>query len=128
MTEEKLKAIPGFGKARIEQYLEYEHHWYMTKVHMELNSYGITFIDNKKDVKSNTCENFNVCFSGIRDKDLANYINENGGKASDTWNKEVNFLVVKDLSSTSSKVKKATDQGAKIVTVEEMKNLVGYNA
>ena len=128
MTEEKLKVIPGFGKARIEQYLEYQHQWYMTKVHMELNSYGITFIDNKKDVKSNTCENFNVCFSGIRDKDLANYINENGGKASDTWNKEVNFLVVKDLNSTSSKVKKATDQGAKIVTVEEMKNLVGYNA
>ena len=106
MTEEKLKAIPGFGKARIEQYLEYQHQWYMTKVHMELNNYGIMFITGKKDVKSNTCKNFNVCFSGIR----------------------VNFLVVKDLNSTSSKVKKATDQGAKIITVEEMKNLVGYNA
>lgn len=127
MTKEKLQDIDGFGEARIEQYLEYEHFWYMEKAHMQLFNYGITFIDNKIEQESDTCKSYNVCFSGIRDKDLMEYINRNGGKASDKWNKDVNYLVVKDVNATSSKIEKAKKSGCKILTISEMKDLINDN-
>lgn len=122
MTKEKLQAIDGFGESRIEQYLEYEHFWYTEKVHMQLFGYNIIFIDDKPILESNCCAAYNVCFSGVRDNALMEYINKNGGKASDKWNKNVNYLVVKDINSTSSKIEKAKKINCKIITLEEIKN------
>lgn len=119
MTYEKLKAIEGFGDSRISQYLEYQSHWQMDKINMELFDYGIVFAENKQEILSTEYSNYNVCFSGVRDKDLAEFINSRGGKASDKWNKDTNYLIIKDLNSTSSKVKKAKDKGCKIITLEE---------
>jgi len=122
MTKEKLQAIDGFGESRIEQYLEYEHFWYTEKVHMQLFGYNIIFIDDKPILESNCCATYNVCFSGVRDNALMEYINKNGGKASDKWNKNVNYLVVKDINGTSSKIEKAKKINCKIITLEEIKN------
>lgn len=122
MTKEKLQAIDGFGESRIEQYLEYEHFWYTEKVHMQLFGYNIIFIDDKPILESNCCAAYNVCFSGVRDNTLMEYINKNGGKASDKWNKNVNYLVVKDINGTSSKIEKAKKINCKIITLEEIKN------
>lgn len=119
MTYEKLKAIEGFGDSRISQYLEYQSRWQMDKINMELFDYGIVFAENKQEILSTEYSNYNVCFSGVRDKDLAEFINSRGGKASDKWNKDTNYLIIKDLNSTSSKVKKAKDKGCKIITLEE---------
>lgn len=119
MTYEKLQTIEGFGDSRISQYLEYQSHWKMDKIHMELFSYGIVFTENKQEILSTEYSNYNVCFSGVRDKELAEFINSRGGKASDKWNKDTNYLIIKDLNSTSSKVKKAKDKGCKIITLEE---------
>lgn len=119
MTYEKLQAIEGFGDSRISQYLEYQSHWRMDKIHMELFNYGIVFAENKQEILSTEYSNYNVCFSGVRDKELAEFINSRGGKASDKWNKDTNCLIIKDLNSTSSKVKKAKDKGCKIITLEE---------
>ena len=127
MTEEKLQSLEGFGKSRIEQYLEYEHIWYMTKIHMQLHSYGIEFINPKNQIESTVCANYNICFSGIRDKALENYINKNGGQASDKWNKNVNCLVVKDLFSTSSKIEKARKANIRICTLEDLKEELNYD-
>lgn len=55
------------------------------------------------------------------------YINRNGGKASDKWNKDVNYLVVKDINATSSKIEKAKKLGCKILTLSEMKDLINDN-
>ena len=122
MTKEKLQAIDGFGESRIEQYLEYEHFWYIEKVHMQLFGYNIIFIDDKPVLESNCCAAYNICFSGVRDNTLMEYINKNGGKASDKWNKNVNYLVVKDINGTSSKIEKAKKINCKIITLEEIKN------
>ena len=126
MTEEKLQSLEGFGKSRIEQYLEYEHLWYMTKIDMELNSYNIIFVNPKNQIESTICSSYNVCFSGVRDKTLENYINKNGGQASDKWNKNVNCLVVKDLYATSSKIEKARKANVRICTLEDLKKELNY--
>lgn len=119
MTEEKLQALEGFGNSRIAQYLEYQSHWYMDKIHMQLMGYGIDFYTENKEVVSDKYANYNVCFSGVRDKDLMKYIIDNGGKASDKWTKGVNCLVVKDMTSTSSKMQKAKETNCRIMTLEE---------
>lgn len=120
MTKEKLEVIDGFGDSRIEQYLEYQDEWYITKVHMQLANYGITFVDpNVKE--SNACEGYVVCFSGVRDKEFAEFINKNGGEASDNWKKTTNILVVKDKNATSNKITKAKEKGIDILTLDEAK-------
>jgi len=128
MTKEKLENIEGFGESRISQYLEYEHLWYMTKIHMQLHSYGIEFINPKNQIESTVCAKYNICFSGIRDKALENYINKNGGNASDKWNKNVNCLVVKDIMGTSSKIEKARKANVRICTLEDLKEELNYGS
>lgn len=119
MTEEKLQALEGFGDSRIAQYLEYQSHWYMDKIHMQLMGYGIDFYNADKDIVSDKYTNYSVCFSGVRDKELMKHIIDNGGQASDKWTKGVNCLVVKDMTSTSSKMQKAKETNCKIMTLEE---------
>ena len=119
MTKEKLQALEGFGDSRIAQYLEYQSHWYMDKIHMQLMGYGIDFYNADKDIVSDKYTNYSVCFSGVRDKELMKHIIDNGGQASDKWTKGVNYLVVKDITSTSSKMQKAKETNCKIMTLEE---------
>lgn len=119
MTEDMLKSIDGFGQARIEQYIEYQHFWYMTKVHMQLHGYGIEFVDAKKKTESDKFKDYVVCFTGVRDKALAQYIIDNGGQAGDNWTKNTNCLIVKDKNSTSTKMKKALQLGIKILSLDE---------
>lgn len=119
MTYEKLKVIEGFGDSRISQYLEYQSHWRIDKIHMELFNYGIVFAENKQEILSTEYSNYNVCLSGVRDKELMEFINTHGGKASDKWSKNINCLIVKDLNLTSNKIKKAEENGCKIITLEE---------
>ena len=60
-----------------------------------------------------------VCFTCIRDKDFAKFINDNGGVASDNWKSSTTHLIVKDKNTTTSKMQKALDKGCKILTLEE---------
>jgi len=119
MTEDMLKNIDGFGQARIEQYIEYQHLWYMTKIHMQFYGYCIEFVDAKKKIESDKFKDYIVCFTGVRDKALAQYITDNGGQAGDNWTKNTNCLIVKDKNSTSTKMKKALQLGIKILSLNE---------
>ena len=119
MTEEMLKSIDGFGQSRIEQYCERQHFWYMTKMYMRFHNYGIEFIDDKKVSESDKFKDYVVCFTGVRDKALAQYIIDNGGQAGDNWTKNTNCLIVKDKNSTSTKMKKALQLGIRILSLDE---------
>lgn len=56
-----------------------------------------------------------VVFSGFRDKKLEEEYISRGATMQSSVNKKTNLVVVDDLSSTSSKVKKAKEMGIKIV-------------
>ena len=65
-------------------------------------------------------ESFQVVFSGFRDKDLKDAIEELGGKVLDGINSKTNILVVKDKEEEpTGKVKKAIKFGTEIITKEE---------
>ena len=62
--------------------------------------------------------------SGIRDKELINFIENNGGTLQNDVNLKTNYLLVKDSSISSTKVKKAHIIGSTIVSIEEFKTLL----
>lgn len=66
-----------------------------------------------------------VCATGFRDQTLFKMIKENGGVVGDGVTKETNCLIVKDINSTSSKVKKAEKMGIEILDIDGFK--VKYN-
>ena len=52
------------------------------------------------------------------------FIEANGGKVSGSISSKTTYLVNNDINSTSSKNKKAKDLGIKIMTEQELKNLI----
>lgn len=119
VTEEQLNALEDFGDVRITQYLNRIESW--KTIRELLIKVGWVFKEPKnKDVSGPI-----VCFSGIRDKQFAAYLEENGGIATDSWKSSVTHLVVKDKNGNSSKIKKALEKNIPILTLDEAKVLFG---
>tara|TARA_Y100001936_G_scaffold254085_1_gene324625 strand:- start:8021 stop:9997 length:1977 start_codon:yes stop_codon:yes gene_type:complete len=74
--------------------------------------------DESKPVDK-TFENINVVFTGVRDKELEKRIEDGGGSIKSSITKSVNYLIVKEKDTTSSKVDKAKELGIEIITLEE---------
>lgn len=121
VNETQLKMITGFGDIRRTSYLAYIDNYRSLKTQLE--RIGIKFLDMKAMLKSNKFADYVVCFTGCRDAELSKFIRENGGIATDSWNKNVNLLVTKDIHSTSGKVKKAQEKGIKIISLDEAKEM-----
>ena len=83
-------------------------------------------MNNIEEKTSDNLEGIVACFTGVRDKDFATFINNNGGTALDNWRKDVTHLIVKDINSTSSKMKKAQEKGCVILTLEDAHKEFGY--
>ena len=62
-----------------------------------------------------------VCATGFRDQMLFKEIKDNGGVVSDGVTKATNCLIVKDLNSSSSKLKKAEKMGIEILDINGFK-------
>ena len=67
----------------------------------------------------NKCTGMNVCFSGVRDKELEQKIVSQGGRIVSGVSKNTTHLVVADLNSNSSKIQKACELGIKTMLVNE---------
>lgn len=68
----------------------------------------------------NKCTGMNVCFSGVRDKELEQKIISQGGRIVSGVSKNTTHLVVADLNSNSSKIQKARELGIKIMKLEDL--------
>jgi NAD-dependent DNA ligase len=81
-------------------------------------------LPSKQETISDKLRNFNVCFSGIRDKALEEKIISNGGKVASGVSKNITHLVVKDVASTSSKIAKAQSLNVEIVSIENFVKII----
>ena len=63
-------------------------------------------------------------FTGVRRADLEAVIESRGGKIGGSVSKTTTHLVMKAVGSGSSKEKKAMELGVKIMTVEQLENLL----
>lgn len=72
-------------------------------------------------LQSNRLKSLRVVFSKVRDSDLEQQIKQNGGTVENSVTQQTNHLVVRDLSDTSTKIRKARDTGVIILTLAEFK-------
>jgi DNA ligase (NAD+) len=65
------------------------------------------------------------CPTGVRfTPDIADAITNQGGEITDTFGSKVTTLVAKDPNSGSSKVQKALDKGVKVISLDQLKDLL----
>ena len=121
VTYSQLKVLTGFADTRIFQYESYLDNYRAIK--NKLNSIGIEFIINVVKNDSDKFKDYIVCFTGVRDKELSDFIKKNGGVATDSWNKNVNLLVCANPNGTSGKITKAKEKGIKCISLEDAKEL-----
>ena len=62
--------------------------------------------------------------TGFRDKDATAIIESKGGQVQDGIKDDTTYLVMKDMSKTSNKTKAAQAKGIKIISIDEMKELI----
>lgn len=88
----------------------------------------IDFLLNELDVyhvdRSDKPTLFKVCFTKIRDKDMEDFIEENGGVVEDSLTKDIDYLIVPNLSTSSSKVDKAKTYGIEIIPIDKFKETI----
>ena len=64
------------------------------------------------------------CFTGVRDPAFAERIADAGGSVKSSVVKGLTYLIAKDPKSTSGKAKKARQQGTKVISLEEARQLL----
>lgn len=125
VTREQLTSLSGFADISINQYMN---HLYNYRYWMKLLDSGdlqglVNFVKPSKiEVSSNELSSIKVVFTGIRDKDMENFIRSKGGEILSGVSSKCNLLIAKDLNSNSSKVRKAQDLGIEVISYEEAKN------
>lgn len=77
-----------------------------------------SFTYYKTPISEGKLKGLTVCMTGFRDKEMADKIVELGGVVSDGVTKTTNCLVVKDITSNSSKVQKAMKNGIEILEID----------
>jgi DNA ligase (NAD+) len=82
---------------------------------------SIITIKEKEKPISALMTGINVCFTGVRDDNVENFIVSNGGKIVSGVSKNLTILVAKDISENSSKLVKAKELGIQILTMPEFK-------
>lgn len=114
VNEQQILDTEGWANKTCNQYIEYIGEYFKWKdfIESELN---IKFKVYKNELESNKLEHLKVCFTGIRDSNMENFIKRNGGKILSSVSKDCNLLICKSLSDNSTKLKKAKEKNIDII-------------
>ena len=74
---------------------------------------------------SGTLNGKSVCMTGFRDKILSEAIELAGGTIKDGVGRGLTYLVAKDPSDNTGKLKKAREMGTLVVSIDEMRKILG---
>lgn len=114
-----LKDIKGIGPFIVNTIINEFEYFYIDLVEISLM---------KNIKKSKGCKEIKVRFSGVRDSELIEYLNQNGYNANEgSVTKDTDFLIIPDDSYTSTKVNKAKKYSVPIVTLIQFKKDIGYS-
>lgn len=114
---EKIKSIDGFDDITSNIFVDN----FKSFIDFYNNIKKYISIKEKKINKNGKYANMKIVVSGFRDKEILEYIQNEGGILSNTISKNTDLLVIKDASvMNTSKVKKAKDLGIKIITKEKI--------
>ena len=121
-TINQVLEIEGFADISAQSYINgYDEFFNFIK---EL---PITIEEKKESIKiSNDLDGMTFVFTGTRRSDLESLIESRGGKIGSGVSKVTTHLIMKEIGSGSSKEKKAIELGIKIMTVEQLEDLLKY--
>jgi DNA ligase (NAD+) len=74
-----------------------------------------------KTPKGDLAKGLVVLFSGVRDKDVQKWIEDNCGEVKSSMSSKVNILIVKNKNDITEKIKEAKEKGIKIMELNEFK-------
>ena len=115
---EMIEEIDGYSSITAKQFVDN-----VDKFKAFLNEHPMLnySIEKPKQVISGVFSNKKVVLTGCRDKDIIEFINNNGGTISNSIKKDTFMLVMKDKDSTTSKATAAQLLGIPILSVNKFK-------
>jgi DNA ligase (NAD+) len=119
-TVDQVMSIEGFAEISAKSYVDsYDEFFNFVK------DLPITIAEKVEVVKTGSdLDGKQFVFTGLRRKDLEDVIESRGGKIGGSVSKNTTHLVMKSKGSGSSKETKAISLGVRILTVEELEDLL----
>jgi NAD-dependent DNA ligase len=119
-TIDQVMSIEGFAEISAKSYIDsYDEFFDFIK------DLPVTISQKVEVVKTGTdLEGKQFVFTGVRRPDLVSIINSRGGRESSSVSKHTTYLVMKTIGSGSSKEKRAIELGVKVITIEQLENLL----
>ena len=112
---EQVLSTPGFAEKTSEQYNNHMMNYFNWVDWLSDNNIHL----KTPDLYSGECSDLSVCFTGIRDSNIENFIKLNGGRIVSSVTKDCNLLICDSLNSNSGKMKKAIEKQIEIINYEE---------
>ena len=116
--------IKGIAKITAEQFITNLPKFYKFYEELDIkciNKNNSSIIIKQEDINKNIY-NKKFVFSGFRNKDYNKIIIDYGGSISDSISKNIDILVVKNISENTTKINKAKELGISIISKEEFEN------
>lgn len=120
-TVSEVMNIEGFAEISAKSYVDsYDDFFEFIK------DLPVKLVEKKEVVKTGSdLEDMSFCFTGVRDKSAEETIVSRGGKIASGVSKNTTHLVMKSKGSGSSKETKALELGVTIITLDELKQMLG---
>lgn len=117
---DELIKINGVSYITAEAFTKGMYLW--SKYDLPLNLVKISYFESpKQEVVGNKYEGMKICFTGCRpSKEQEQMIQSQGGEIVSGVSNKTTHLIVKDSSSTSSKMQRAKEFNIKILTIKEL--------
>lgn len=121
LTIEQLVEIAGIEKKTAAQFLSgLTSYWKFANANDLVRFHRApTKTKQVKSAKEQVLKDVAFLFTGVRSKEAEKFIVERGGVIKSSMSKNVDFLICKDTSATSSKMKEARELGIEIVSLDE---------
>lgn len=126
LTLEELSNIDGIGEVIAKEWIDaFSNEDFNKEVDDLLEE--ITFIDSNNDVEERLKDKVFVITGSLEQFDnrdeMINFIESLGGKVTSSVSNKVSYLINNDITSTSSKNKKAKELNIPIITEDELMNM-----
>ena len=126
LTIEDLKKINGMGDVISKQFIENLNKFFEFYEELGFKGKEEEVVVNESSIEkiNKNIENNHFLFTGFRNNDYENYIKKNKGFIDSNITKTTNYLIIKDKTKITAKVKAAHAKGIKIITEEEFLDLI----
>ena len=120
----KVIETEGWAEKSTDQYMtNYVRYANMVTFFQENNMWkGFTIIEAKGD----KCKDIKVVFTGIRSAEMEDVIRQNGGRVLNSFTKECNLVIAKDVLGSSGKLAKAREKGIEVISLDEAFKRFGH--